>query len=36
MEAMFPVTAGTGDLLKINNTGAGAGTYDIVLYGASA
>jgi len=32
----YPVTGGTGDLLKINNTGAGVGTYDIVLIGASA
>lgn len=32
----YAVTAGTGDLLKINNTGAGAGTYDIALVGTSA
>jgi hypothetical protein len=33
----FPVTAGTGDILKIANSGAGTGvTYDIVLIGASA
>ena len=33
----YAVTAGTGDLLKINNTdGAGAGVYDIYIIGASA
>lgn len=29
----YAVTAGTGDLLKINNTGASAGTYDITIIG---
>lgn len=33
----YPVTAGTGDLLRIGNSGAGTGvTYDIVLLGCSA
>jgi len=33
----WPVTAGTGDLLKIANSGSGTGvTYDIVVIGASA
>lgn len=33
----WPVTAGTGDLLRIANSGAGTSvTYDIVLLGASA
>jgi len=33
----YAVTAGTGDLLKINNTDGGAGaTYDIYIIGASA
>lgn len=33
----YPVTAGTGDLLKIANSGAGSTvTYDIVIIGASA
>ncbi|MFB8242000.1 hypothetical protein ACFC58_36245 [Kitasatospora purpeofusca] len=33
----YPVTAGTGDLLRIGNGGAGtAVTYDIVVIGASA
>jgi hypothetical protein len=33
----WPVTAGTGDLLKVANSGAGTSvTYDIVIVGASA
>lgn len=33
----WPVTAGTGDLLKIANSGAGTSvTYDVVIIGASA
>lgn len=33
----YPVTAGTGDLLKVANSGAGTSvTYDIVIIGASA
>lgn len=33
----WPVTAGTGDLLRIANSGAGTGvTYDVVIIGASA
>lgn len=32
----WPVTAGTGDLLKVTNgSGAGAGTYDIMIVGLS-
>lgn len=34
--AGWTVTAATGDLLKIDNSGAGAGTYDIVIFGTSA
>jgi hypothetical protein len=33
--AAFAVTAGTGDLLKINNAGAADTTYQIVVIGAS-
>ena len=33
----WPVTAGTGDLLRIANSGAGSSvTYDVVIIGASA
>lgn len=33
----IPVTAGTGDLINIANSGAGTGvTYDIIIIGASA
>jgi len=32
----YAVTAGTGDILKINNTGAAAGTYNIAIGGVSA
>jgi hypothetical protein len=33
----YPVTAGTGDLLHVANSGAGTGvTYDVVIIGASA
>ncbi|WP_329423994.1 hypothetical protein [Streptomyces sp. NBC_01268] len=33
----YPVTAGTGDLLKVANSGAGTSvTYDIIIVGASA
>ncbi len=31
----YTVTAGTGDLLRINNPGAGAATYDIVIVGVA-
>lgn len=34
--AGYAVTASTGDLLKINNTGGGSLDYDIVLIGTSA
>lgn len=35
--AAWPVTAGTGDLLQVANSGAGTGVdYEIVLIGASA
>jgi|TARA_R110000824_G_scaffold120382_5_gene275665 hypothetical protein len=33
--AGFAVTAGTGDILKINNAGAGATTYQIAVIGSS-
>ncbi|MFI0897749.1 hypothetical protein [Streptomyces sp. NPDC020983] len=33
----YPVTAGTGDLLQVANSGAGTAiTYDVILIGASA
>jgi hypothetical protein len=32
----YLVTAGTGDVLRITNGGAGAVTYDIAIVGASA
>lgn len=33
----YPVTAGTGDLLQVGNSGAGTSvTYDVVIIGASA
>lgn len=32
----YAVTAGTGDILKINNSGASSGVYDIVIGGVSA
>lgn len=34
--AGWTVTPATGDLLKVNNPGAAAGTYDIIVVGASA
>jgi hypothetical protein len=35
--AGYPVTAGTADLLRIGNGGAGSSvTYDIIIIGASA
>lgn len=34
--AGYVVTAGTADLLKVNNAGAAPATYDVVVVGASA
>lgn len=34
--AAFAVTAGTGDILKINNTGSASTTYQIAVIGASS
>lgn len=36
MKDGFAVTAGTGDLLRIRNPGAGAVTYEILIVGTSA